>query len=164
MPSIVAIDPGVSPTICVLIEDRGKYLAADFYDGDETSFVTVIGGKNRRRPSAPLIAAVLRDSLADLVVIEDVHALPADGVAGAFAFGFATGLSEGVATALGKRVLRVTPQLWKKAMGIPDKSSKAMSRHVAISKAPHLSDSFKLVKSHDRADAFLMAYWARGKL
>lgn len=164
MPTFVAIDPGVSPTVCVLIDDRGKPLAADFYDEDETSFVKPIGGKNKRRPSAPLLAAILRDSLGDVVVIEDIHSMPGEGSASSFAFGYATGLAEGVAVALGKRVLRVTPQAWKKAVGIPAKSNKAMSRHVAISKAPHLADLFKLVKHHNRADAFLMAWWARGKL
>ncbi|MET0312323.1 MAG: hypothetical protein ABW051_09755 [Burkholderiaceae bacterium] len=164
MPTIVAIDPGVSPTICVLIDDRGKNLAADFYEADDTSFVVPINGKNRRRPSAPLLANILRDSMAELVVMEDVHAQPGEGAAGAYAFGFATGVAEGVAVALGKRVVRVTPQVWKKAVGIPPKSAKNMSRHVASSVAPNLAKYFERVLDHNRADAFLMAWWARGKL
>lgn len=164
MPVIVAIDPSVSPTICVLIDDRGKPIAADFYEDDDTSFVKPVNGKNRRRPSAPLIANILRDSLAELVVIEDVNAQPNEGAAGAFAFGYATGLVEGVATALGLRVLRVTPQVWKKAARIPPKANKAMSRHVVSQMHPHLSHQFTRVRDHNRADAFLIAYWARGKL
>lgn len=164
MPTIVAIDPGVSPTICVLIDDAGKNLAADFYEDDETSYIVPVNGRNRRRPSAPLIARVLRDSLADVVVLEDVHAQPDEGAVGAFSFGYATGMAEGIAIALGKRVLRVTPQAWKKAVGIRPKADKNMSRHVAVSLAPTLAGQFKLVKHHDRADAFLMAWWARGKL
>ena len=164
MPAILAVDPGVNPTVCVLYDDPGKLLACDFYDDDETSYVKVVSGKNRRRPSAPLLHEAIRASLSDVVVLEDVMTQPGEGAVGAYSFGFSRGVIEGIAAACGKRVILVRPQEWKKAVGIPAKSPKAISRHVAINIAPNLAHHFTLVKHHNRADAFLMAYWARGKL
>lgn len=164
MPVVVAIDPGVSPTICALIDDPGKALAVDFYEEDETSYVIKIGTSKRRRPSAPLLRSILAQSLASIVVIEDVGARPGEGVSSTFNFGFASGMAEGVAAGLLLPVLRVTPQAWKKAFRFPVGGTKATSRHVAANLAPHLADYFRLAKHHNRADAFLMAYWARARV
>jgi hypothetical protein len=164
MPAILAADPGVNPTLCVLYDDPGKLLAADFYEGDETSFVTVIGGKNRRRPNPTALLSAMRESLSTVLVLEDVATMPGEGSVGAFAFGHARGLLEGLATALELRVIPVRPQVWKKFCGIPPKSAKAISRHVASNIAPNLAHHFKTILSHNKADAFLMAWWARGRL
>jgi crossover junction endodeoxyribonuclease RuvC len=164
MPVICAIDPGVSPTVCILIDDPGKALAADFYEGDDTSYTIKVGTTLRRRPSAPLLRTILAQSLASLVVIEEVGSRPGEGVSSTFNFGFASGMAEGVASALQLRVLRVTPQAWKKAFRFPKGGVKATSRHVACNLAPHLADYFKRSMDHNRADAFLMAYWARARL
>jgi crossover junction endodeoxyribonuclease RuvC len=163
MPVIVGIDPGVAPTVCVLIEDRGKPLAIEFYENDETSYSVKVGRTDKRRPSAPLLTQALKDSLATLIVVEDVHSMPTQGVSSMFAFGFASGLIEGVAVALGKKVLKVSPQVWKKAYRLTASDHKAASRHVAANLVPHLADLFKRAKDHNRAEAFLIAYWARGK-
>ena len=114
MPVIVGIDPGIAPTLCVLIDDPGKALAVEFYEGDDVSYLTVVNTKKVRRPSAPLLRTALRDTLATLVVIEDVHAMPGQGVTSMFAFGYASGLCEGVVCALGLRLLRVTPKPGRK--------------------------------------------------
>lgn len=163
MPTIVAVDPGVAPTVCLLIDDRGKQLAAEFHEGDDTSYTVPVGRVNRRRPSAPLLRQVLKQSFASLVVIEDVHSMPGQGVSSTFAFGFASGMVEGVATALGMRVLRVSPAVWRKGFRLGRGDTKAMSRHVASNLAPQLAHHFQHAKDHNKAEAFLMAYWARGQ-
>ncbi len=164
MPAILAIDPGVSPTVCILYDDPGKLLAAEFYEGDETSYATVIAGKNRRRPSAPALFAILRESLSPIVVLEEVGVFPKEGAVGAFSFGRSLGLIEGLTAALQRRLILVKPQVWKKAVGIPAKAGKSISRHVASTLAPNLAPQFQRVCDHDRADAFLMAWWARSKV
>ena len=164
MPSIIGVDPGVSPTVCLLIDDPGKPLAVEFWDKDETSYVTTVGGLKRHRPSAPFLRGIFMQSLASLVVIEDVHSMPKQGLSSTFAFGFASGLIEGVACALRIPVLRVLPTAWKKAFRIAPKSPKAMSRHVASNLVPHLASEFAKAGQHDRAEAFLMAYWGRSHI
>ena len=71
---------------------------------------------------------------------------------------------EGVACALGLRVLRVSPQVWKKAYRIAPKADKSMSRHVASNLAPHLAEHFRRAIDHNRAEAFLIAFWARSRV
>jgi len=164
MPVIVGIDPGVSPTVCVLIDDPGKPLAVEFHEEDETSYLVVTGKSKKRHASAPLLRNILASSLASLVVIEDVASRPGEGVASTFRFGFASGLVEGVAAGVQIPVLRVTPSVWKKAMRFPVGSSKAVSAHIAANLTPHLAGYFSLKKHHNRADAFLMAYWARARV
>ena len=164
MPVVVGVDPGVAPTVCVLIDDPGKPLAADMYEGDEVSYLVTINGREVRRPSAPMLRGVFRYSLAAVIAIEDVHAMPAQGQTSTFAFGYASGMVEGVASALGFRVLRVSPQVWKKAYRLQAKADKSMSRHVASNLAPHLAHLFKRAKDHNRAEAFLIAYWARSRV
>jgi crossover junction endodeoxyribonuclease RuvC len=164
MPSIVGVDPGVSPTVCILIDDPGKPLAVEFYDKGETSYETIIGGSRRSRPSASFLRTIFANSLASLVVIEDVHSMPKQGLSSTFAFGYASGMIEGVACALQLPVLRVLPTVWKKAYRIQPKSNKGLSRHVASNLAPHLADEFTKIWQHDRAEAFLMAYWGRSQI
>jgi crossover junction endodeoxyribonuclease RuvC len=164
MPVIVGIDPGVRPTVCVLIDDPGKPLAVEFHEGDETSYAIVSGKSKKHRPSAPLLRGILAGSLASLVVIEDVASRPGEGVASTFNFGFASGMAEGVAAGVQLPVLRVTPAVWKKAFRFPSGSSKAVSRHVAANLVPHLASYFTRAMDHNRADAFLMAYWARARV
>jgi crossover junction endodeoxyribonuclease RuvC len=164
MPVIVGIDPGIAPTVCVLIDDPGKPLAVEFSDGEDTSYLTTINGKDVRRPSAPMLRCILRDAFASLVAIEDVHSMPAQGVTSTFAFGYASGMVEGVASAMGLRVLRVAPQVWKKAYRLAPRADKSMSRHIASNLAPHLAEHFRRVMDHNRAEAFLIAYWARSRV
>lgn len=161
MPWILGIDPGVNPTLVRLIDEPGKPLAADVWDGDETSVQHQVGKTSRHRASGPLLRGCMLEALPDLVVIETVNAHPGEGVAGSFAFGFAAGIVEGVAAGLALRVLKVTPQTWKGAYRFPPKALKSYSRHVATNLAPHLAHLWKLAQHHNRADAFLIAYWAR---
>jgi hypothetical protein len=39
-----------------------------------------------------------------------------------------------------------------------------MSRHVASNLAPHLAEHFRRAIDHNRAEAFLIAYWARSRV
>jgi len=163
MPWILGIDPGVAPTLVRLVDEPGKPLAADFWDGDETSIEYRIGKGRRHRPSGPLLRTCMVEAMPDLVVIETVNSHPGEGVAGSFAFGFAAGILEGVANGLSLRVLKVTSNTWKGAYRFPPKAAKGYSRHVATNLAPHLAHLWAKAGQHNRADAFLLAYWARSR-
>jgi crossover junction endodeoxyribonuclease RuvC len=90
-----------------------------------------------------------------MVVVEQVHAMPRQGVSSTFSFGKACGMIEGVVAARGLPIAWVTPQRWKKAMGVTaDKNS---SRQLAINLWPNEAELFKRVKDADRAEAALIA-------
>lgn len=163
MPWILGIDPGTTPCLLRLVDEPGKPLTADVWDGDETSVQHRVGKSLRRRPSGPLLRGCFLEAMPDLVVIEAVNSMPGESPNGSFAFGFAAGILEGVASGLALRVLKVTPATWKAAYRFPPKADKNYSRHVATNIAPHLAHLWTKVGHHNRADAFLLAYWARSR-
>ncbi len=160
---ILGVDPGVVPVLVRLIEEPGKQLAADVWDGSATSVEVLVGKSKRARPSGPLLRSCMLEALPDLVVIENVGSMPGEGSAGSFAFGFAAGVIEGVAAGLGLQVLKVAPRTWKAAFRFPAKADKNYSRHVASNIAPQLAHLWTKAGQHHRSDAFLMAYWARAQ-
>lgn len=89
--------------------------------------------------------------------MEQVHAMPRQGVSSTFAFGKACGMIDGVVAARGLPVTYVTPHKWKKAMGVTaDKNS---SRQAAINLWPSEAELFKRVRDADRAEAALIAQY-----
>lgn len=97
----------------------------------------------------------------DLVLAESVSARPGEGVVSAFGFGRSSGLVEGVFGALGHEVRRISPQSWKKKVGIPSGLSrtegKNEARRIAGRLWPEMAGKFGRVKDADRADACLIA-------
>jgi len=155
---VVGIDPGVSPTVCLLIPpENGKPIAAQWWEGDETSDTVRVNAKARRRCSPSLLAGILREATPGAVFIERVNAMPAEGVSSAFNFGRAFGICEAVAIALDYPVYFVNSRVWRKALQVPE--GKTGSRFTAGSIAPTLAGNYKLVKDHNRADSFLIAYY-----
>lgn len=94
----------------------------------------------------------------DLAVIETVHATPQMGVTSSFDFGRSFGVIEMALVARGVRLEQVQPAAWKKALGLgADKNS---SLALARAKWPG-SDAFMLQKHEGRAEAALIAEYAR---
>lgn len=97
----------------------------------------------------------------DFAVIEDVGAgvfSPngrKQGAVSAFTFGYGAGVLEGILTAMGNRIYKVKPAVWKASMGLS--RDKADSLKMAREKFPAYEDSFKLKKHDGRAEAALIA-------
>ena len=102
------------------------------------------------------LAAILRDSGVKMAYVETVHAMPGQGVTSMFSFGKAAGTIEGVLAGLEIPVTFVTPQAWKKPLGLL-KKDKDVSRTLAIQLFPALSEQLKRKKDGGRADALLIA-------
>ena len=117
------------------------------------------GPKNRATINAPLLAEILAKSHADLALIEWVGVRPGEGAVGAFAFGRARGVCEGVCAALGIPVQFITAPVWKRLHGIaPGKNgAKDAARSKAIARWPERADLFARVKDDGRAEACLIA-------
>lgn len=147
--SIIAIDPGNTGAIAVLTDD-GQLI--DVWD------MPVVD----KRISGALVRHILQPlaRTATVCVIEDVHAMPGQGVTSMFTFGRGLGVVEGVALGASIPVRYVSPAKWKKALGLS--KDKGVSRRRAIETWPALSPQFARVKDDGRAEAALIGhYWAK---
>jgi crossover junction endodeoxyribonuclease RuvC len=114
------------------------------------------GSKNRATVNAPLLAEIIRTSQASHAFVEFVAARPGEGAVGAFAFGRARGVIEGVCGAVGMPVTFLTPPCWKRAVGVSG-GDKDRSRGEAIRRWRGQAKLFARVKDNGRSDACLIA-------
>lgn len=145
---IIGVDPGKSGALARL-DDAGRLL--------EVADMPVVG---------PIISAHLLDEIvnrwsfdspAATAVIEDVHAMPKQGVSSVFSFGRSLGVAEGVLAGNGLSLRYVSPAKWKRALGLGN--DKGVSRRRAIELWPEHAKAFARVKDDGRAEAALIAYW-----
>jgi crossover junction endodeoxyribonuclease RuvC len=145
---IVGIDPGNNGGIALLHGDRLIY----------ADHLPIVG----KTLSGHLLNNWFADIEPDtptMVVVEQVHAMPKQGVSSTFNFGKAVGIIEGVIAARNLPIFWVTPQRWKKSIGVT--ADKNTSRQLAINLWPDQAHLFARVKDVDRAEAALIAEWYR---
>jgi crossover junction endodeoxyribonuclease RuvC len=148
---IVGIDPGAHGAIAILDEDGQLLEIVDMPVTREAS--------GRSATNAPLLATILAKSHARIVFCEFVAARPGDGGVGAFAFGRARGVIEGVCAAFDIPVRFIAPPVWKRMAGVPPgKENKDVARTKAIAKWPGQASLFKRKTDCDRADASLIGF------
>jgi crossover junction endodeoxyribonuclease RuvC len=147
---ILGIDPGAHGALAWL-SPTGELLAVE----DMPAAPVTIGGKDRMRVSAPMLAALIRDLMPTAAYVEKVGAMPGQGTASMFSFGFSAGLIDGVLAGLEIPVTYVTPQTWKKAAGLT--SDKSAVRLRAAQLFPDMAKHFARVKDDGRAEAALIA-------
>lgn len=156
MTTIIGIDPGLDGAIACLIDN--ELLAVE----DMPTFTEQRGKKKHRTVNAAGVADIIREmARANLetptVAIERVWSSPDMGVASAFTFGHGFGIVEAVPLTLGYPIRLVTPNVWKKALGLT--SDKERSRRMATETWPAYSEWFRRVKDADRAEAALIALY-----
>ena len=106
------------------------------------------------------LAKRIREMQPAVAVIEQVGAMPKQGVSSTFKFGASFGLVRGVVLALGVPLHHVTPGVWKKHFRL--NSDKEKARALALRFWP-ASEHFSRKKDHGRAEAALIArYGAEG--
>lgn len=148
----IALDPGLTSGAWAVIDHHGHYIDC----GD-------IPNDGDRVKAMELKACLLRSVPAgeDMqIVIENVFAMPKQGLSSTAKFMRATGCIEAVAQMLGA-VHFVRPQEWKKhykLIGTEKTASLAMARAIWPT-AP-----LKLKKHHGRAEALLLAQWGKATL
>ena len=91
--------------------------------------------------------------------VEFVGARPGEGAVGAFSFGRARGVVEGVCAALGVSVTFISPANWKRHVGIKPgrEGAKDAARLEAIRRWPAHAGLFARVKDDGRAKSALIA-------
>ena len=154
MSFIIGCDPGAAGAIAI-IEDNGTLV----HVFDMPSVEIVSNGKAKRRVSPEMLAAELR-LYADqgaCAVVEQVGAMPGQGVSSMFAFGQAFGIVLGVMAGLAIPCQTVTPAKWKKDMKL--NTGKDAARAKAAQIWPAQAGEFKRVKDDGKAEAALIALW-----
>jgi crossover junction endodeoxyribonuclease RuvC len=148
---VLGIDIGVSGAIAIL-SDGALIQVHDMP-------ILHDGPKNRPSVNAPLLAEIIATSHAERVLIEWVGVRPGEGAVGAFAFGRARGVCEGICAGLSVPIQFITSPQWKRVHGIaPGKNgTKDAARSKAIARWPGSADLFKRVKDDGRAEAALIA-------
>jgi crossover junction endodeoxyribonuclease RuvC len=119
------------------------------------------GPAKRRSINGPLLADVIAQSSATRAYVELVGARPGEGPVGAFSFGRALGVIEGVCAGLNVEVRLLAPRKWKNRVGIPAGPNKDMARSEAIRRWPANAALFARVRDDGRAEAALIAVAGR---
>jgi crossover junction endodeoxyribonuclease RuvC len=147
----IGIDPGITGAIAFLQDDYMKCIG--LYDMPVMSL-----GKNKHQVNAAELAKILRDTKGEwhekVVYLEQVNAMPGQGVSSMFNFGMGYGAVQGVCGALGYPLVLVRPNAWKKIAGLIGKP-KESARTLAQQLYPEQDLSLK--KHVGRADALLIA-------
>ena len=151
---IIGIDPGISGSIC-FFED-GKII-------DVIEMPTMIDGKKNKKQvnGAQIYNEIskrisIRDKDNIRVVIEQVSAMPGQGVTSMFNFGQSFGILKGICSAMQLPLFFVRPAKWKKHFNLIN-SQKDASRTRAIEIFPYFSSQLSKKKDSNKADAILIA-------
>ena len=151
---VIGIDPGISGSICF------------FKDGKVVDIIEMPnmaeGKKNKRQVNGAQIyneisSRIKNFSKEDIkVVIEQVSAMPGQGVTSMFNFGQSFGVLKGICSAMQLPMYFVRPAKWKKYFNLIN-SEKDASRTKAIQIFPYISSELSKKKDANKADAILLA-------
>ena len=153
---IFGIDPGIAGAIAIL--DRKEII-------DVIDLPTMSEGKKNKKQlnSAHLsqyISSNVKDINKSVVVVEQVNAMPGQGVTSMFNFGQTFGSIKGICAALKLPIFYVRPAKWKKHFELIN-SSKDASRTKVIEMYPSISSRLTKKKDVNKADAILIARYFR---
>ncbi len=151
---IIGIDPGISGAIC-------------FFENGEVKEIIEMptmaeGKKNKKQINGTQIYNEILRRIENLskknifVVIEQVSAMPGQGVTSMFNFGQSFGVIKGICSAMQLSTFYIRPVKWKKYFGLI-KSEKDASRTKAIEIFPYISTNLSKKKDSNKADAILIA-------
>ena len=151
---IVGIDPGITGSICFLKD--GKIIdVVEMPNMPE-------GKKNKRQVNGAQVFYEISSRIKNIekekikVIIEQVSAMPGQGVTSMFNFGQSFGILKGICSAMQLPMYFVRPAKWKKYFNLIN-SEKDASRTKAIEVFPYFSSELSRKKDSNKADAILIA-------
>ena len=149
---VIGIDPGLSGAIAIIENKR----VLGIFDMP----VMAEGKKNKRQLNSAQLVNIIRENTNNneeiIVVVEQVNAMPGQGVTSMFNFGQTFGAIKGVCAALELPIYFVRPTKWKKHFELIN-SSKDASRTKVIEMYPSLSSQLSKKKDVNKSDAILIA-------
>ena len=151
---IIGIDPGISGSICFFVD--GKVI-------EVINMPTMTDGKKNKKQvnGAQVYNEIYKqvkkfESRDIRVIIEQVSAMPGQGVTSMFNFGQSFGILKGICSAMQLPMYFVRPAKWKKYFNLIN-SEKDASRTRAIEIFPYFSSQLSKKKDSNKADAILIA-------
>ena len=151
---IIGIDPGINGAICFFENGEVK---------DVIDMPTMAEGKkNKRQVNGRQIfneisSRIKNQNLQNInVVVEQVSAMPGQGVTSMFNFGQSFGVIKGICSAMQLPLFFVRPAKWKKHFELIN-SQKDASRTKVIEMFPKISSILSKKKDSNKADAILIA-------
>lgn len=144
----VGIDPGAVSGAWGMIDHHSQYIASGSIPNNEG------------RIEAHKFKQDLRQALDGRdcwIVIEDVHAMPKQGVSSTYKFGRAVGAIEAVTELMLVPWFIVSPQSWKKFMGVTSDKNSSLDKARELWKTAPL----KRKKDHGIAESLLLAEWLK---
>ena len=152
---IIAIDPGISGSICFY--EKGRIT-------EILDMPTMTDGKkNKKQVNGSQVYNEINSRINSLVdkndirvVIEQVSAMPGQGVTSMFNFGQSFGVLKGVCSAMQLPMYFVRPAKWKKYFNLIN-SEKDASRTKVIETYPYISSELSKKKDANKADAILIS-------
>jgi len=151
---IIGVDPGINGAISIV--ENKKIL--EVYDTP----TMIDGKKNKRQINSAQVSNIFKERLnlnkEVIVVVEQVNAMPGQGVTSMFNFGQSFGVIKGICAALNIPIHFVRPAKWKKHFNLI-KTNKDASRTKVIESYPKISSKLHRKKDSNRADAILIALY-----
>ena len=151
---IISIDPGINGAICFFEDGEVK---------DVIEMPTMAEGKkNKRQVNGRQMFNELTSRIKGYntkninVVVEQVSAMPGQGVTSMFNFGQSFGVIKGICAAMQLPIFFVRPAKWKKHFELIN-TQKDASRTKAIEMFPKISSILSKKKDSNKADAILIA-------
>ena len=152
---VYGIDPGFTGAIALYWPGAGKLEVHDMPVMKNPKGKTIINPHG-------VLDILANEGGKSLAVIEQVSAMPGQGVSSMFRFGEGYGHLQ-MACAASKLPLQyVTPATWKKHFGLT--RDKGVSRGLAMQRFPEQAQQFSRAKDDGRAEAVLIALFAAEKL
>ena len=149
---IIGVDPGLTGAIAIL--DGNKVI--NLFEMP----VMAEGKKNKRQLNSAQLVSIIKENIKNkeetAVIVEQVNAMPGQGVTSMFNFGQTFGAIKGVCAALELPIFFVRPSKWKKHFELIN-SSKDSSRTKVIEMYPSLSNQLSKKKDVNKSDAILIA-------
>ena len=153
---IIGIDPGLSGGIAI-IDDLKIF---DIFDMPIMSE----GKKNKNQLNSAQLVNIIKNHITikdkTFVIVEQVSAMPGQGVTSMFNFGQTFGAIKGICASLGLPIFYVRPAKWKKHFDLIN-SSKDARRTKVIEMYPSISARLSKKKDVNKADAILIARYFR---
>lgn len=150
----VGIDPGVTGAIAILT-------GPGIWQIDDMPTIEV--GKHREVDVGELVELFrdfpFQEYQVQLVAIERQQAMPGQGLSSTFKTAQGYGVLLGVVTAVGLPLMCPRPMDWKRAMRLG--KGKDAARDMARKRWPSHSAYLRRKQDHGRAEAMLLAEWAR---
>lgn len=152
----IGVDPGLSGALAVF---DAEARALEVFDIPTLTLAR--NGKNKREVDHYALARIVDDITGRHrhahAFVEQVGAMPGQGVSSVFAFGKSYGVIIGVLAAQFVPITFVNPRVWKGALKVP--AAKDGARAIASALFPRETGRWTRVKDDGRAEAAMIALW-----